>query len=281
MGLNFLEYFLHCPLQSQVSHQKMQQTELFQLLESKVSLYNRADFVKDDPISIPHKLTKLQDIEIMGFWAAMLAWGLRKTIINKCNQLLDLMDGAPHDFICNHELKDLKRFEDFKHRTFNATDTLYFIEFFKHYYQKNDSLETAFSQFITPKDAHVGNGLKGFHELFFSLPDAPKRTRKHIATPVRKSACKRLNMFLRWMVRKDNQGVDLGLWNQIKPAQLLCPLDVHVDRVGRKLGLIHRKQRDWKTVLELTANLRQFDPNDPVKYDFALFGIGVSEKNSI
>ncbi|MFK7904645.1 MAG: TIGR02757 family protein [Chitinophagales bacterium] len=259
----------------------MPQTELFQLLESKVKLYNRADFVKDDPISIPHQLTKLQDIEIMGFWAAMLAWGLRKTIINKCHQLLDLMDGAPHDFICNHELKDLKRFEDFKHRTFNMTDTLYFIEFFKHYYQQNNSLETAFSQFITPKDEHVGNALKGFHELFFSLPDAPQRTRKHIATPARKSACKRLNMFLRWMVRKDNQGVDLGLWNQIKPAQLLCPLDVHVDRVGRKLGLIHRKQRDWKTVLELTANLRQFDPNDPVKYDFALFGIGVSEKNSI
>jgi len=259
----------------------MPQTELFQLLESKVKLYNRADFIKDDPISIPHQLTKLQDIEIMGFWAAMLAWGLRKTIINKCHQLLDLMDGAPHDFICNHELKDLKRFEGFKHRTFNMTDTLYFIEFFKHYYQQNDSLETAFSQFITPKDEHVGNALKGFHELFFSLPDAPQRTRKHIATPIRKSACKRLNMFLRWMVRTDNQGVDLGLWNQIKPAQLLCPLDVHVDRVGRKLGLIHRKQRDWKTVLELTANLRQFDPNDPVKYDFALFGIGVSEKKSL
>ncbi|MGB1243352.1 MAG: TIGR02757 family protein [Chitinophagales bacterium] len=256
----------------------MNQTALKELLESSVKRYNRADFIKDDPISIPHQLNKLQDIEIMGFWAAMLAWGLRKTIINKCQELLTLMDGAPHDFICNHQIHDLKRFEDFKHRTFNATDTLYFIEFFKSYYQTNDSLEDAFARSLSPTDQHVGNALKGFHELFFSLPDFPHRTRKHIATPVRKSACKRLNMFLRWMVRKDNQGVDLGLWNRISPSQLLCPLDVHVDRVGRKLGLIHRKQRDWQTVLELTANLRQFDANDPVKYDFALFGIGVMEK---
>lgn len=259
----------------------MNQTALKELLESNVKRYNRADFIKDDPISIPHQLSKLQDIEIMGFWAAMLAWGLRKTIINKCQELLTLMDGAPHDFICNHQEHDLKRFENFKHRTFNATDTLYFIEFFKHYYKNNDSLENAFAGSLAPTDVHVGNALKGFHELFFSLPDFPKRTQKHIATPVRKSACKRLNMFLRWMVRKDNQGVDLGLWNRISPSQLLCPLDVHVDRVGRKLGLIHRKQRDWQTVLELTANLRQFDSDDPVKYDFALFGIGVMQKNSL
>ncbi len=253
----------------------MNDPALFQLLESKVAIYNQSSFIENDPISIPHRLNKLQDIEIMGFWAAMLAWGLRKTIINKCNELLELMDGAPHDFICNHQSKDLKRFEHFKHRTFNATDALYFIEFFKHYYSKNDSLENAFVRFLTPTDAHIGNALKGFHELFFSLPHAPQRTRKHVSTPIRKSACKRLNMFLRWMVRKDDKGVDLGLWNEIKPSQLLCPLDVHVDRVGRKLGLIQRKQRDWQTVLELTSNLRKFDSNDPVKYDFALFGIGV------
>lgn len=259
----------------------MNHQALSELLESNVKRFNRADFIKDDPISIPHQLSKLQDIEIMGFWAAMLAWGLRKTIINKCNELLDLMDGTPHDFICNHELKDLKRFKNFKHRTFNATDTLGFIEFFKWYYRSNDSLENAFARFLTPNDEHVGNALIGFHELFFSLPDFPNRTRKHIATPARKSACKRLNMFLRWMVRKDDKGVDLGLWQQISPSQLLCPLDVHVDRVGRKLGLIHRKQRDWQTVLELTANLKQFDADDPVKYDFALFGIGLSQKKSV
>ncbi|MEZ4883786.1 MAG: TIGR02757 family protein [Chitinophagales bacterium] len=258
----------------------MNQAALFQLLESKVILYNRADFIQDDPISIPHQLSKLQDIEIMGFWAAILAWGLRKTIINKCHELLDLMDGAPYDFICNHQENDLKRFQNFKHRTFNSTDTLYFIEFFKNYYQNHDSLENAFSRFIEPRDEHVGNGLKGFHDLFFSLPNFPERTRKHVATPNRKSACKRLNMFLRWMVRNDNNGVDLGLWNQIRPSQLLCPLDVHVDRVGRKLGLIHRQQRDWQTVLELTTALKQFDSDDPVKYDFALFGIGVMEKKA-
>lgn len=208
----------------------------------------------------------------------MFAWGQRKTIINKSNELFDLMDGAPHQFITQHKTKDLKRFETFKHRTFQPTDTLYFIQFFKHFYKKNKSLETAFSQFITEEDEHIGKALEGFHQLFFALPDAPQRTRKHVSTPARKSTCKRLCMFLRWMVRDDSKGVDFGIWKNIKPAQLLCPLDVHVDRVARKLNLISRKQTDWQTTLELTKNLREFDPQDPVKYDFALFGMGILEK---
>jgi len=252
--------------------------DLKTFLDEKVELYNRPQFIADDPIQIPHRFTKLQDVEIMGFWTAILAWGQRKTIINKANELVELMDGAPHDFIVNHSESDRKRFLDFKHRTFQVTDTLYFLEFLQYFYKKNNSLETAFTQFFDDNDETVERALTGFHDLFFSLDVAPTRTRKHIATPVRKSSCKRLNMFLRWMVRDDDKGVDLGLWKGIKPAQLLMPLDVHVERVGRSLGLINRKQRDWKTVLELTQGLREFDPEDPVKYDFALFGIGVMEK---
>jgi len=250
-----------------------------ELLESAVERFNQPNFIENDPISIPHRFSRLQDIEITGFWIAMLAWGQRKTIINSANRLIDLMDGAPYDFIINHEEKDRARFADFKHRTFQYTDTLYFLAFFQDFYKKNASLETAFSQHLLPSDENTENALKGFHELFFSLEDAPKRTRKHVSTPIRKSTCKRLNMFLRWMVRKDDKGVDFGLWQQIKMSQLLMPLDVHVDRVARRLQLIERKQTDWKTVLELTENLRQFDANDPVKYDFALFGLGIEEKS--
>lgn len=259
-------------------HTKKQQPKFKAFLEEYVEKYNRVGFLETDPICIPHQFTKLQDIEIMGFWTAMLAWGQRKTIINKSNELVQLMDGSPHDFMVNHQPKDRKPFLDFKHRTFQATDTIYFLEFFQKYYQENESLETAFSQFIKPEDETTENALKGFHHLFFAMPDAPHRTRKHIATPERKSTCKRLNMFLRWMVRQDKKGVDFGLWKNIKPSQLLMPLDVHVDRVGRRLNLIKRKQTDWRTVLELTANLKAYDPEDPVKYDFALFGIGVLEK---
>ncbi len=254
----------------------MHRDHLYDLLEAQVALYNQPAFIENDPISIPHQFSKQQDIEMMGFWASMLAWGLRKTIINKCQQLVDLMDGAPHQFIMEHEEKDLKRFEVFKHRTFNATDTLYFIHFFKHHYAQSDSLETAFSRHLSPTDVHIGPALIGFHDYFFSLEDAPHRTRKHVATPSRKSTCKRLCMFLRWMVRQDDSGVDFGIWQTIRPSQLLCPLDVHVERVGRKLGLIERKQRDWRTTLELTENLRVFDRDDPVKYDYALFGMGVN-----
>lgn len=213
----------------------------------------------------------------MGFWVAMLAWGQRKTIINSAKKLVDLMDGAPYDFVINHKETDRKRFLDFKHRTFQPLDALYFLEFLQQYYKKNNSLETAFSQHLSPDSTTVEQALTGFHELFFSLPDAPRRTQKHIATPSRKSSCKRLNMFLRWMVRKDNFGVDFGLWENISPSQLLIPLDVHVERVARRFGLLQRKQTDWLAVLELTENLRQFDPIDPVRYDFALFGLGVLE----
>ncbi len=253
----------------------MQHDQLKALLDKCVQQYNHKDFIENDPICIPHQFSKLQDIEIMGFWTSMMAWGLRKTIINKANELVELMDGSPHDFMVNHKEKDRKAFLNFKHRTFQATDTLYFLEFFQWYYQQHDSLETAFSQHLTNKDINTEKGLIGFHELFFSLPHAPHRTRKHVSTPVRNSSCKRLNMFLRWMVRKDKKGVDFGLWKTIKPKQLLIPLDVHVDRVARHYGLLKRKQTDWKSVVELTENLKLFSATDPVQYDFALFGMGV------
>jgi len=253
--------------------------QLKSYLDSCVKKFNTSQFIENDPISIPHQFSKLQDIEITAFWVAMLAWGQRVTIINKAKELIQLMDNAPHDFILNHKEKDRKRFLNFKHRTFQATDTLYFLEFFQNFYQKNKSLETAFSQHLSSDSEHVGDALKGFHELFFDLENAPQRTRKHVSTPIRKSACKRLNMFLRWMVRQDTQGVDFGIWKKIKPSQLLIPMDVHVDRIARRHGLLKRKQTDWLSVLELTNNLKKFDSYDPVKYDFALFGIGVLEKN--
>lgn len=250
---------------------------LQQFLDEQVERFNAAGFVDDDPIAIPHQFSHLQDREIMAFWVAMLAWGQRKSIINSGLKLVEQMDGAPHDFILHHTEQDRARFADFKHRTFQYTDTLYFLEFLQHYYRQHASLEDAFARFLTPESETTEAALVGFHELFFSLPDAPQRTRKHIATPARKSSCKRLNMFLRWMVRQDTRGVDFGDWSRIRPAQLMIPLDVHVERVARQLGLIQRPQCDWATVVELTANLRQFDPNDPVKYDFALFGLGVND----
>ena len=214
----------------------------------------------------------------MGLWTAVLAWGQRKTIINKARELAQLMDGAPHDFILHHTSEDRRRLLDFKHRTFQTTDTLYFLEFLQDYYRHHDTLETAFAEYLNPEDVTVENALTGFHNRFFSLPDAPARTTKHIATPARRSSCKRLNMFLRWMVRCDDQGVDFGLWKQLQPRQLVIPLDVHVERIARRMGLLIRPQTDWLAALELTENLRRFDPEDPVKYDFALFGIGVLEK---
>ena len=257
-------------------------------LDSKVIQYNQPDFIKNDPVSIPHLFTKKQDIEIMGFWAATLAWGQRVTIINKCKELIDLMDGAPYDFIINHQDTDLKKLLHFKHRTFNDIDTLYFIAFFRYHYENHDSLEAAFipNQIVIRKDSErsvsaqspVEIALNHFRSYFFSLPDFPHRTKKHVSSPSQKSTCKRLNMFLRWMVRKDNCGVDFGIWNQLKPSDLIMPCDLHVDRVARKLNLITRKQTDWQTAVELTQRLRGFDPTDPVKYDFALFGLGIEEK---
>lgn len=252
--------------------------DIKQLLDYYTGQYNRPEFIISDPISIPHRFSRLQDIEIMGFWTAMLAWGRRKTIINKAGELIGLMDGAPFDFILNHEEKDRQRFQAFKHRTFQFTDTLYFLEFFQQFYRRHNSLQEAFTRFMEGPDVTVEPALKGFYELFFSFPDVPRRTRKHIATPSRKSSCKRLNMFLRWMVRNDGNKVDFGLWKNIRPCQLMIPLDVHVGRVARQLGLLQRKQNDWQAVIELTGKLRAFDPHDPVKYDFALFGMGISKK---
>ncbi len=249
--------------------------DLKEILDEAYERYNQPDFIENDPICIPHQFSKQQDIEIMGFWAAVLAWGQRKTIINKCKELIQWMDGSPHDFILHHQEEDLKPFLQFKHRTFNATDALYFIHFFKHHYQRFDSLEEAFVLNFDASAEHTEKALSHFHQYFFSLEDYPERTRKHIATPARNSACKRINMFLRWMVRQDQKGVDFGLWKKINPAQLVCPCDVHVERVARKLQLITRKPTDWKTALELTQNLKLLDPQDPVKYDFALFGLGV------
>jgi uncharacterized protein (TIGR02757 family) len=276
------------------------QDNLKPLLDAYVERFNCTDFIADDPISIPHRFSKPQDIEITAFWTAILAWGQRKTIINSANRLFEYMDNAPFDFIKNHQEIDRKRFEDFKHRTFQPTDALYFLEFLQQFYKKNDSLETAFARHFDDigniedvkkdikrhstdlasqkRDPSVSTALIGFHKDFFDLPDVPHRTRKHIATPLSKSTCKRLCMFLRWMVRQDDKGVDFGIWKNIKPSQLLMPLDVHVERHARRLGLIERPQTDWQTVLELTENLRQFDPADPVKYDFALFGMGIAEK---
>ncbi|WP_194777348.1 TIGR02757 family protein [Pararhodonellum marinum] len=247
-------------------------------LDEKATLYNQPSFIKDDPICIPHLFEKKQDIEIAGFFAAILAWGQRKTIINKCMELMAMMDNAPHDFVINHAEWDLKPLLKFKHRTFNDLDTLYFIQFFRDFYQQHESLEEAFLIDYSDAADQMEKALIQFHDFFFRSPDAPHRTRKHIATPKRKSACKRLNMFLRWMVRKDSNGVDFGLWHILKPYQLICPCDLHVDRVARKLGLITRKQTDWWTAMELTQNLRKLDPVDPVRYDFALFGLGIMEK---
>ncbi len=249
--------------------------DLKQFLDEKAACYNQPTFIESDPVCIPHLFTRKQDIEIAGLFAAVLAWGQRKTIIRKCHELMLLMDHAPYEFIRDHTEDDLKKLTGFKHRTFNATDTLYFIHFLQWYFKRFSSLEYLFAG---PRIKNIEQGLIHFHNYFFSLEEAPARTRKHIPTPLRKSTCKRLNMFLRWMVRKDNRGVDFGIWERISPSQLICPVDLHVDRVARQLGLITRKQTDWLTALELTETLKAMDPADPVRYDFALFGLGVVEK---
>ncbi len=247
------------------------------LLRRLVDKYHDPSFIEGDPISIPHEYTLLQDIEITGFWTAMLAWGQRKTIINKSRALFDLMDRAPYDFILHHEEKDRARFEGFKHRTFQYTDTLYFLEFLQWYYKQNKSLEHAFSQHINASAPSIKDALSGFYNLFFHLDTAPRRTRKHIASPVKGSTCKRLNMFLRWMVRQDDKGVDFGLWRSISPAWLMIPLDVHVERTARKLGIIRLKTRNWATVEEITAFCKTVFPEDPALCDYALFGASVLE----
>lgn len=252
--------------------------ELKEFLDKKVLEYNTPAFIAPDPVSIPHLFSRKQDIEISGFFAAVFAWGNRATIINKTRELMRLMDDAPYEFCLGHTEEDLKKLLQFRHRTFNATDLLYFISFFQHHYTIHESLESAFTQCMDPGDEHIEKALNGFHHYFFSLPDAPPRTKKHIAAPYKNSSCKRLNMYLRWMVRNDKKGVDFGIWKKIKPSQLICPVDLHVARVAKRFKLVSRKPVDWLTALELTNNLKTLDPKDPAKYDFALFGLGVMER---
>ena len=244
-------------------------------LDRKVEQYNVPGFIENDPVSIPHAFFDKRDKEIMGFFAAIFAWGQRKTIIAKAKDLAKRMDNSPYSFVTESSDNDLKQLLGFKHRTFNDTDLLYCVDFMKRHYADHESLESAFfpADYMTVED-----GLNYFHRYFFDHPNAPQRTAKHIPSPARKSACKRLNMYLRWMVRNDNCGVDFGIWERVKPADLICPLDVHVDRAARKLGLLERDKSDWRAAIELTENLRILDPNDPVKYDFALFGLSIEEK---
>ena len=252
--------------------------QLAGFLNRKVEEFNQPSFIGHDPISIPHLFTCRQDVEIAAFFAAIFAWGNRAVILNKCRELLAIMHHAPYDFVRQHQPKDLQPLLTFKHRTFNATDVLYFIEFLQFHYAAHNSLEAAFLHGFSTEDDSTEKALDGFHRYVFSMEHAPARTRKHIGSPANKSTCKRMSMFLRWMVRKDSRGVDFGLWQCISPAQLICPLDVHVARVARGLGLLLRPQNDWQAALELTHNLRLLDRDDPVKYDFALFGTGVNEK---
>jgi len=255
----------------------MDKRKLQEFLDRRVDQYERPGFIPNDPISIPHRFHKQQDIEIMGFFAATLAWGQRTTIIRNCIRLAEWMDDAPYDFIKHHQEEDRAHFLGFVHRTFNDTDLLYFLEFLQNYYQKQDSLEGAFLN-EKGKFESMEASLTRFHHRFFSLPDAPRRTQKHVASPAKKSACKRLNMYLRWMVRSNEKGVDFGIWKRIPQAQLICPLDTHVHRVATGLGMIKRKQSDWLTAIELTEFLKEMDSKDPVKYDYALFSLGVNEK---
>jgi len=262
-------------------------SELRIFLDTKTDEYNQPQLIPFDPISVPHEFKKKQDIEIAGFIASVFAWGQRKTTINKSKEFLNLMGNEPHRFVLEHKDTDLLPFQDFKHRTFNGTDALYFLHFFRWFYTKHESLEAAFIPDAEPFNRNCDEpgqtgqteaGLIHFFKLFFSLPEYPKRTCKHIPTPIRKSACKRLNLFLRWMVRSDDKGVDFGLWRSLKSSRLICPLDVHAGRVARSIGLITGKTNNWQTALELTKALEKLDPRDPVKYDFALFGLGEEGK---
>lgn len=255
----------------------MPRPALKKLLDDRAAFYNQPRFIEDDPIRVPHRFSLKQDIEIAGFFAAILAWGRRSMIINNANRLMAWMDEAPYQFITQHEDTDLKRFLTFAHRTFNATDLLYFLHFLKHHYTTHASLETAFLPEENSPTIEVH--LIHFHRCFFAI-EHPQRTLKHIATPLRNSACKRLCMYLRWLVRKDENGVDFGLWNSISPAQLICPLDVHVAGVAHRLGLLPNEKSNWKNALQLTDQLREMDPEDPVRYDFALFGLGAEERMS-
>jgi uncharacterized protein (TIGR02757 family) len=254
---------------------KLSQEDIYEILEEKYDLYNRVAFIESDPVSIPHLFSKKEDIEIAGFLAATIAWGQRKTILKNAKQLVEWMDYAPHSFILDFTEAELKKFSKFVHRTFNGIDAAYFLNSLKNIYSKHHSIGSIIEKGIN-SGLYLNEAIADFRKIFFELPHE-KRTEKHVSNPLTGASTKRLCMYLRWMVRKDNRGVDFGIWN-IHPSLLMCPLDVHSGRVARKLGLLTRKQDDWQAVNELTENLRKFDPEDPVKYDFALFGLGVNEK---
>lgn len=247
------------------------------MLDHRVKQYNQPSFIAADPVSVPHSYTKKQDREISAFFAAILAWGSRTTIIRNTRRLMEGMDNAPYDFLLHHQEQDLKKFTGFVHRTFNSTDLLYFIFRLRKHYLHFPSLEDAFVPEHRYETATVEQALIRFQHYFFAVTH-PERTRKHIATPAQGSACKRLNMFLRWMVRNDKQGVDFGLWKKITPAQLICPLDVHVAGVAARLQLIPNEKSCWKHAVLLTQQLQRMHATDPVVYDYALFGMGATER---
>jgi len=253
----------------------MDQRELKEFLDEKVMLYNNPSFIESDPIQIPHLFSKKEDIEISGFLTAIISWGNRKMIIRNALKMMELLDNAPYDFIINHQKSDLKPFKNFVHRTFNSEDLYQFIKSLEHIYKKHQGLEKTLA-IIGEKTTYI-EAIHNLKKIFFEIPHL-QRTKKHISDPLKNSAAKRINMFLRWMVRNDQTGVDFGIWETHNAANLSCPLDVHSGNVARKLALLSRKQNDWKAVTELDTNLRKLDHNDPVKYDFALFGLGVFEK---
>ncbi len=253
----------------------MDQKELKEFLDEKVMLYNNPSFIESDPIQIPHLFSKKEDIEISGFLTAIISWGNRKMIIRNALKMMELLDNAPYDFIINHQKSDLKPFKNFVHRTFNSEDLYQFIKSLEHLYKKHQGLEKTLA-IIGEKTTYI-EAIHNLKKIFFEIPHL-QRTKKHLSDPLKNSAAKRINMFLRWMVRNDQTGVDFGIWKTHNAANLSCPLDVHSGNVARKLALLSRKQNDWKAVTELDINLRKLDHEDPVKYDFALFGLGVFEK---
>lgn len=248
--------------------------DLKKFLDEKVEQYNRPSFIETDPISIPHRFSKKEDIEIAGFLAASISWGNRKMILRNANRMIELLDNSPHDFIMTSGKGDLERIKGFVHRTFNSADLIFFIKALQNIYRSRGGLESIFNKFKTSDS--LQQAIHEFHNIFFELPHE-KRTERHVSDPCKGSAAKKLNMYLRWMIRKDNKGVDFGIWDSISPSVLSCPLDVHSGNVARKLGLLKRKQNDAKAVKDLDAVLRSFDDIDPVKYDFALFGLGAIE----
>lgn len=254
---------------------KLKREELKEFLDEKVEKYNCPDFIGSDPISIPHRFSLKEDIEISGFLAATIAWGNRVSILRDAEKMMNLMDNSPYDFVLNSNQSDLERMRTAIHRTFQSGDFIYFIKALRNIYTKYGGLESVFSRYRTEDSLQPAIHL--FRNIFFELPH-DTRTMKHISDPIKGSAAKKLNMYLRWMVRRDNKGVDFGLWKSIPPAILSCPLDVHSGNIARKLGLLTRKQNDAKAVAELDSILRSFDKDDPSKYDFALFGLGVSEE---